>query len=260
MVGVVRGAQGVRNREREREAVGESGLEVVLGGGGRRQDAVLFLLQGGVGKRRHDLLGIEEIFGQICLHICLADGIVSGRVVGVLSFGGIAFGGVTFGGIPLALGIVGRLVEVLVVHLVEELVAGTRGGHGYGVVADDHAAGLLDGVAVPAGQHQQHRQHHRDGLAHGVQLARGVVADDAGLVAVVVGCGRNSRGNLRSVEGAGRGRLGVLVAIFAAFVHGAHVLSPALPRGPDSALLGLAQVFRGVPDSVPKVFSYRRFA
>ena len=226
VVGVVRGAQGVRNREREREAVGEGGLEVVLGGGGRRQDAVLFLLQGSVGERRHDLLGIEEILGQICLHICLADGIVSGRVVGVLSTRGI----VALGGIALALDVVGRLVDVLVVHLVEQLVAGARRRHGYGVVADDHAAGLLDGVAVPAGQHQQHRQHHGNGLAHGVQLARGVVADDAGRGALVVGCRRNSRGNLRSVEGAGCGRLGVLVAIFAAFVHVAHVLSRLASR------------------------------
>ena len=256
VVGVVRGAQGVRNREREREAVGEGGLEVVLGGGGRRQDAVLFLLQGSVGERRHDLLGIEEILGQICLHICLADGIVSGRVVGILPTRGI----VALGGIALALDVVGRLVEVLVVHLVEQLVAGARRRHGYGVVADDHAAGLLDGVAVPAGQHQQHRQHHGDGLAHGVQLARGVVADDAGRGALVVGCRRNSRGNLRSVEGAGCGRLGVLVAIFAAFVHVAHVLSLASLRGPDSALLGLSRASRDVPDSVPLDFTHRRFA
>ena len=236
VVGVVRGAQGVRNREREREAVGEGGLEVVLGGGGRRQDAVLFLLQGSVGERRHDLLGIEEILRQICLHICLADGIVSRRVVGVLPTRGI----VALGGIPVALGVVGRLVEVLVVHLVEQLVAGARRRHGYGVVADDHAAGLLDGVAVPAGQHQQHRQHHSDGLAHGVQLARGVVADDAGRGALVVGCRRNSGEPAERRRRWLVGALGVLVAIRCVRSCCSRSLSRPL-RGPDSALLGLVR-------------------
>ncbi len=191
VVGVVGGAQGAGHRERERGAGGEGFLELVFSGRGSVQDAVGLLGLDVVGEGRHDLVGVDEILGQVGGDLLVGGGIGAGGLfLGGLVVGGFVIGGlVALFGVAFALGVVGGLVEVLVVHLVQQLVAGA-GGHGGGLVADDHAAGLLDGVAVPAGQHQQHRQHRGNDFAEGVQLAGRVAADDAGVGLIAGDCGR----------------------------------------------------------------------
>ena len=173
--GLVGGAPGAGGAQRERSARTQGGGQFLVAVGGGVLDTLGLLLLSVVGQLRQHLFGIEQIFRQICLHICLADDIVSGRVVpGVGRL--IAVLRPLVGRLGV-IALVGHLAGVAVIQIVQDLVAAVARGHGHGIVADDHALGLFQSVGVPAGQHQQHRQDPGQGLAHGAELAGRVAAD-----------------------------------------------------------------------------------
>ena len=178
MEGIVGSAQAAGHIKAVGEALGQSGLKLLLGGSGGVQQLVRLRLLGFLGQGGHHLVGIEQIIRQICLHICLADSTVSDRVV----LGAFAVLAV----LALRVSLVGTLVGGLVSPLIGLVVDPTVGRlvlrswrRGHRLVADEDGAGLGNGHGIPAGQHQQHGQGAGQDLARGGQLARRVAAHDA---------------------------------------------------------------------------------